>query len=59
VRLSAHRRNTFADLGKQSEEFKTCPSTPERVSGELSHGLGLVFPILRTLKIRSGQQPKE
>jgi hypothetical protein len=28
-------------------------------SGEPSHGLGLVFPILRTLKIRSGQQPQE
>ena len=51
ARLSAHCRNTFADLGHQSEKLKICQSTLERVSGEPSYGLGLVFPILRTLPL--------
>jgi len=37
------------DLGNQSEKSERCLSSHERVSGEPSHGLGLVFPILRTL----------
>jgi hypothetical protein len=59
ARSFAYRQNAFADLGDQSEKIKICQSTLERDSGEPSHGLGLVFPILRTLKIRSGQRPEE
>jgi hypothetical protein len=43
VRLSAHRRNIFADLGNQSEKLKICQSTFERVSGETFAWLWLGF----------------
>ena len=40
--------NYLGCLGNQSEKSEICQSILERVSGEPSHGLGLVFPILRT-----------
>jgi hypothetical protein len=43
VRLFAHRRNIFADLGNQSEKLKICQSTFERVSGGTFAWLWLGF----------------
>ena len=51
TRMPVHRRDFFGDLGNQSENSERCQSSHERVSGEPSHGVGLVFPILRTLAI--------
>jgi hypothetical protein len=49
TRMPVHRRDFFGDLGNQSENSERRQSSHERVSGEPSHGVGLVFPILRTL----------
>ena len=49
TRMPVHRRDFFGDLGNQSENSERCKSSHERVSGEPSHGVGLVFPILRIL----------
>ncbi len=48
ARLTVCRQEFFDNLGKQSEKSERCQSHA-RVSGEASHGLGFVFPILRTL----------
>jgi hypothetical protein len=48
ARLTVCRQDFFDNLGKQSEKSERCQSHA-RVSGEPSHGLGFVFPILRTL----------
>ena len=55
ARLIVCRQDFFDNLGKQSEKSERCQSHA-RVSGEPSHGLGFVLPILRTLQIRSGQR---
>jgi hypothetical protein len=54
VRLTVCRQDFFGNLGKQSEKSERCQSHA-RVSSEPSHGLGIVFPILRTLPL-SGRQ---
>jgi hypothetical protein len=48
ARLIVCRQDFFDNLGKQSEKSERCQSHA-RVSSETSHGLGIVFPILRTL----------
>ena len=48
VRLTVCQQDFFDDLGKQSEKSERCQSHA-RVSSESCHGLGFVFPILRTL----------
>jgi hypothetical protein len=48
ARLAVCQQDFFGDLGKQSEKSERCQSHA-RVSGEPSHGLGFVFPILPTL----------
>jgi hypothetical protein len=56
IRLSVHRRDFFGDLGDQSEESKRCQLLYEKVSGEPSHVLGLVFLILRTPRSEAGRE---
>ena len=53
ARLAVCRQDFFDDLGKQSEKSERCQSHAG-VSGEPSHGLGFVFPILRTPRSEAG-----
>ncbi|MFN9546791.1 MAG: hypothetical protein ACK6AD_06935 [Cyanobacteriota bacterium] len=46
ARLPVYRQDFFEDLGNQPEKSERC-QPHERVSGELSYGLGFVFPILQ------------
>jgi hypothetical protein len=45
TRPPAHRRDFFGDLDNQPEKSERCQSSHERVSGEPSHGIGLVLSI--------------
>jgi hypothetical protein len=56
ARLTVCQQDFIDDLGKQSEKSERCQSHA-RVSGEPSHGLGFVFPILRTSFRRSAEAP--
>ena len=54
ARLTVCRQDFFDDLGKKSEKSERCQSHAG-VSGEPSHGLGFVFPILRTPRSEAGR----